>query len=1164
MDMPYRCPDRSCAATARDCPSRRVCPDSRPVRCDDNTCATSLRDCGVSSNCQDKNLCPTGECIRFGYGEQCGTGVTCPESAPWLCWDSTCRSSLDECPAEQDCNGLFQCADGSCVASRLECTSKYYQACPVATPVRCADGSCKTSAEYCSSMYACPSPKQQCPDGSCRLPGQTCPAAVCTGLKAVKCANGLCVSDTSLCPTDNGCTEAKPKKCGDGYCYAKDATCPDSGSASCPEGQTKCSSDGTCRADPSDCPLSNGCPVSRPTLCADGTCITGTYANCTSQCPSSAPYACLNGLCVEQTSYCPVIVIDDDKPCYVTVSGKQVNGFPCAAGECSLTGACTTMPPCPADQAYRCGDGSCRSSPSLCPDVNTCPSARPTRCQNGMCVESESACPNSVGCPASAPEKCANGLCVANATDDTQCNAVVMQTGDGCDPATPVKCWNGACVEAAGACPARNYCPSSAAYRCGDGRCVSRTADGGETATMRSRRASRHLLSPEEPDMKPTDNPPNPVPANGSLPGEMGYDPVTGCPLPYTKQCWYGECVLPDMDCNIDNGCPATQPIRCPDGRCAAFAAGSAEDTCKPRVVCQPGFVLCADGSCKADSSQCASVQPCPSSRPVPCPAMCADRAIPAMCCAINSTECQNYISASSTTSCPASAPVLCPGSAKCVPDLTYCAESAKCTNSSLPYYCAVDRTCKASFSDCAKLRPAACGGVRCPSGECVSDASNCALMAACTVTLPKRCPGGTCVGADTECPASTCSGSLSYLCGDGTCAANAASCLPFFGCPVATVMCPDLRCARSYSDCSGDCAEGYVQCSNGQCVRSAALCTAPARSYRAQGVAVTVSLAKNMNHLIKTTDQSSSLVQVDAAVGALVSADYSPVQLAINPVPDSVVNNVTVTIPDDRRNRNLYNGAASLTASQAVLSPVISLEASKTVQSPMAAPLAVTFYMVDSPVQKALNISKDVCLGYIRGNQWNCSTTVVIRDGLVKTSISDLSGDKTQWAIIVAPQSNDDEAGGEVDVNSDDDGSGVSLPAVVGGVCGVVGFMLISGYVAVRLRRYRTKLHDKRRLLAEDIREEDPMQIQMNPVFTFRLNSINKQLASVDQELNDLRGKKNQLERDALSQDQAYFAEQFKGRVEQLGEERKKLENEMSRLRQEASSSSSSEYHHL
>jgi hypothetical protein len=128
----------------------------------------------------------------------------CSDSAPYKCYDGSCRASINNCPV------LPACSDSK-------------------NPYRCADGSCAASNKSCAALTSvCPSGQSsliRCADGICRQPG-TCPAYDgCPVEKPLQCGNGFCASTLAECAGHSDCPATTPFRCANNLCVSDMTQC---------------------------------------------------------------------------------------------------------------------------------------------------------------------------------------------------------------------------------------------------------------------------------------------------------------------------------------------------------------------------------------------------------------------------------------------------------------------------------------------------------------------------------------------------------------------------------------------------------------------------------------------------------------------------------------------------------------------------------------------------------------------------------------------------------------------------------------------------------------------------------------------------------------------------------------------------------------------------
>eukprot|EP00456_Euglypha_rotunda_P033255 TRINITY_DN257_c0_g1_i14.p1 TRINITY_DN257_c0_g1~~TRINITY_DN257_c0_g1_i14.p1 ORF type:complete len:1655 (+),score=112.57 TRINITY_DN257_c0_g1_i14:872-5836(+) len=216
-----------------------VCSTLRPHLCRDGSCVAEPSHCPAFQN-------RTGVCRDLTYGSGCPSNVQCPPGSPTLCLDGSCRRSARECGAliqAPSClSGMYQCFDGYCASSSLECVKRQY------VFQGNAAGFTNNSDH---GAGACASGEFLCWNGACLLRSNAPDMAN----SAPSRANVILA-----CPPLPGCPADKPLRCWDGSCI--NGTCPTGGGSCAGE---RCE-DGTCRAK-GTCPQYAGCSVEKPYYC---------------------------------------------------------------------------------------------------------------------------------------------------------------------------------------------------------------------------------------------------------------------------------------------------------------------------------------------------------------------------------------------------------------------------------------------------------------------------------------------------------------------------------------------------------------------------------------------------------------------------------------------------------------------------------------------------------------------------------------------------------------------------------------------------------------------------------------------------------------------------------------------------------------------------------
>ena len=427
----HRCGDGSCKMDARKCPLvNNTCPGKNNLRCENGACVSDELDCVLANGCPGRfpNKCPqtgicaantsqcdaeakkvylTNNCTAYAPYSQNGSCVIIPNDtqakvAPncsnntVACADGRCLANYSlcsECP-----EGFEKCSSDSktCVKTGQTQTCPNFNGCPVGSPFKCADGSCVKSFKdlhSCKPHLTCldEPDKYQCADGNCEMSQDNCKVLWPCSDNQVRCADLSCAASLSSCPQKAICPPTSSFRCRSGKCVDSIEECNEAVCAGvlCYNGQCVNSSaycvsaaqrKGSFKsrrvlvetADTTNVTTNgNGCPISSPYLCGDGTCQS-TKAEC-SIVPGCfdllKPYRCWDGSCVDSNSSCP------------------------AAETCEL--------------GSRCEDGICRTS---CPDFDGCPLSAPYQCANGECAT------NSNGCLKSGKVQCSDHSVTSSAS----------------------------------------------------------------------------------------------------------------------------------------------------------------------------------------------------------------------------------------------------------------------------------------------------------------------------------------------------------------------------------------------------------------------------------------------------------------------------------------------------------------------------------------------------------------------------------------------------------------------------------------------------------------------------------------------------------------------------------------------------------------------------
>jgi len=836
----------TCVLSLSDCPTVTSCP-AGTFRCAQGGCVIEFSDCPTPKTCSSGVLCPDGSC-QTTFND-CPSIYSCDPTNPNAkvrCFDGSCRPDAASCPTPVTCPiGYLLCENGiQCTKTVAECSSAIK--CPL-NQVRCPDGSCQHHMLFCPTTSTCPSDKPvKCPDGSCKgsarqcVTSTTCPGFTCPDGTCIICPAGV-ISCPERCPSPVTCPLNQPVLCIDGSCTATINDC--ASVADCSAAIPWRCPDGSCRTSSVDCPTRIICPSDVPVLCPDNACAVSVDL-CTDApaCAAPEPVRCPIGGCAASLALCPTIVTCPpatlrclDGTCRNNCSMANNNYNPCPQFTCPQSSAgqicvadlslCPTSFTCPPETPVRCTDSSCRATSSLCPTTHPDDGTTLIPCPDGLWAPSQQLCATPVTCPDSSPYKCWDETCRSAPSD--------CPTASGCsDPTKPYQCPNGACVAEPWNDPtcqsSTSPCPFDRPTRCLSGTCIN-----GSCPAIYNDDGS----------------------CNGCCPGVFCSDgrcvtsatdcPAPACPANFPELCDDGFCAANAQSCPAANGCPSTRPIKCgSSGLCI-----SQTQSCPTNYSCTAGeyvpvggnttvpagTVPCDDGSCRADVSQCPSVNGCPIVDGTP-QQRCADGS-----CAETAGDCT---SASSTNNkCPQTLPFRCSNgfctssSSACPPDLV-----PNPCNGTTPFFCA-SGDCVATSAQCPIIAP--CGPPnnptnteRCKSGIC-RPPGQCPLGDTCP-TGSYRCPNGLCTVAEIGCNINVqtgCPSANSIRCSTGPiglCVNDSALCVSFAspdGCadPSQSKCTVNGACVTDPNDCplANGCPRNTpFRCStDGSCVAPGASC---------------------------------------------------------------------------------------------------------------------------------------------------------------------------------------------------------------------------------------------------------------------------------------------------------------------------------------------------
>ncbi|KAK8791091.1 hypothetical protein WA158_005722 [Blastocystis sp. Blastoise] len=742
-------------------PYSTFCPSSAPFLCSDRTCHTSLSMCSLESTCNTYQvLCKDGSC-KHSYSE-CNSVPVCPSSAPYLCPSNRCMPMPEDCLDMDICpdDKPYRCFNNVCVDSQQQCDSL-----PVCSPreILCHDYNCYTSLNLTSTLYIYRLPALF--ENPCNAVSiNNCPHGY------QRCYTGACVLSLSQC-TEHTCPIYAPYECPDGTCTSDLENCRElcSNPIFCPVWDVQSNSviyQRTCCSTtyeeccyPRDYPYLEYLPPitqceAGTVLCGDGTCR--EQLNCINAdgCPTDWPYKCISGNCVANMNECT-----DE---YLCPAGQ----FRCSNGKCVTSYLfCTWFHNqqlvCNGYKPIRCADGTCVTSYSECLSLVDCSNDHPYRCN-----KDKNECNDISTCSPLVPIRVQRGryqgMCSSTVNYD------LLEAVSICSHETPYLCSNNLCQSSAMSCAqVETECPVLTPYQCPNGQCVKTK---GDCLTLTSCPPDtpyrcRNLVCVQHPSYC----------ASQSLFSE---DTIQQSSNPYISVpyvCPDGSLVTTLLECNTAELCPASTPYRCRDGTCIARDESTGIFQCNAYVNC-PSYApaKCEDGSCARLPSFCPYFQTCKENFQ-----QCSDTT-----CSLISENCQYTNSV-----CPVGNPVKCMDGS-CVRNGNDCISDVCPENK--PYKCFFG-TCVATPSECPQY-PCRDGQTQCWDGSCVESAVICPSIPACPANVPTRCFDGSCVTHPVMCPIKypiSCPTGTT-LCASGLCSEE---CENYYGCKVGQYMCSNSTC---------------------------------------------------------------------------------------------------------------------------------------------------------------------------------------------------------------------------------------------------------------------------------------------------------------------------------------------------------------------------------
>jgi coxsackievirus/adenovirus receptor len=564
------------------------------------------KDCYTTTDCNrtcDYTKCPQGCAWDMN---SCVTG--CWESSTsGYCGDGICdvTENSDNCPRDcyvttTECNiNNYTNIDGSCNDSYCNYGCKFdFAGCPtgclekttLCDPdkttcdyTKCPQGcawdmnGCITECYESPRLGECPSGYVSCPDDSCATSLEECYS---TG---EVCGYSTCaIGDYCANPERSWCCPNGQIICKDGRCVNSDSECTIGycGDGECLGEETPATCPSDCGSVSSDCPLTFANKYDGSSACNLNNCPNGCqYDNsgCPTDClASSGASYCGDGTCDsdESSSTCSL-------DCKITTCGNGV----CDSTETEATcpSDCTTVTDCNRTCYYsECPDGcnwDSRGCVTGCSESSTIPEE--SICGNGVCDNTESSenCPRDCGYTEtrSCPENeytSSDGYCNYDFCTDG-CNF----NSDNC----PTGCWEG------------GY---SSTY-CGDGYCdttegVSSCPSDCDSATYGCDTSNDYTNSDGTCNYS--------VCSSGCYMGD--YNCPTGCigGTSSGEVCGSTTCATGDYCANATNSwCCASGTVICDDGRCVSdYSQCESSSTCN--TTCD--YAECPSG-CNWDSNGC-------------------------------------------------------------------------------------------------------------------------------------------------------------------------------------------------------------------------------------------------------------------------------------------------------------------------------------------------------------------------------------------------------------------------------------------------------------------------------------------------------------------------------------------------------------------------------
>ena len=332
------------------------------------------------------------------------------------------------------------------------------------------------------------------------------------------------------------------------------------------------------------------------------------------------------------------------------------------------------------------------------------------------------------------------------------------------DCGNKVNCWDNSCVSNRSECPSMISCLNLEDVRCSDNSCVSN--------------------KDECPEFRE-------------------------CPNFIPFKCPNGDCRKSYEDCPQSFTCPKEYPVKCNDGSCK-----EKKIHCKKAIIMttcvDKSMTRCSDGTCTPAKFLCPTLKTCPQDM-----VLCHNGL-----CAKQHSECfdQRKLSSGSGKGCPKEDDFMCAYSGACVDHIDNCPTATICPVDK-PVKC-WDSSCRETIKKCPEYISCPDGMIECPDGSCAKKI--CGTLITCPRDAPYKCMDNTCKKDPKDCvELKDCPPEKPYFCWNGSCVAKREDCITTDNCGSNSIVkCPDNMCRGSVDECKyiDYCPIGfnYVKYSNG------------------------------------------------------------------------------------------------------------------------------------------------------------------------------------------------------------------------------------------------------------------------------------------------------------------------------------------------------------